>query len=608
MLLEARRLWTLTKLGHLVNAGRRDGWLPGDVIDGVAALENIALPAEVSPMSILAKRLELSGPEEDTLWILACIELFPDVAAASQVLVGYGMHELNAQVIEQLTSIDEAGVARLASLGLVEANADRRLPLFRRSVRASDRVLELARGRFGLDPAMRAFATLEVGTHAIAQSQESLVVAVGVEGSGREAAMRRLVAGHSVLTVDCTRLSTDAGGVAEQMRGVAREAALHGAVLLLRDLDAIASFDVAERELRAVRGCVLATARATGAWPTKRPLVVIDVELPDEAGRAALWHHALPEARDAVIAECARRYTIAPAVIASVANAARLQTTTVEVEHVHLALRAQLERKLSGLATRIETKQTWDDLVLPVDQQDVLFELIARVRHRGLVMDTWGFADKVGRGLGMSVLLSGPPGTGKTMIAGLLAKELGLDLYQVDLSKIVSKYIGETEKQLAALFEAAEAGHAVLLFDEADSLFGKRTEVKSSNDRYANLEVNYLLQRMEQFTGISLLTTNHEKAIDPAFQRRLAFHLRVPMPDEEQRQRMWTSMIPARAARVANLNVGALARGFVMSGGYIKNAVVRAAFLAASEGAAIATSHLQRAARLEYEAMGKIAS
>jgi ATPase family associated with various cellular activities (AAA) len=609
MKLEARRRWTLTKLGRLINTGRNDGWLPGEVIEGVAELHEVEVNDAASPMGVLGSRLRLSHAEIETLWILACIELFPDVAAGSQVLVSHGMHELNAQVMEQLTSIDEQGLVRLARLGLVETSADGRVPRFRRSLRASDRVLELARGRFELDPALRGLATLEPGRGTRDMRGDAFVVAIGVEGCGRLDHVRA-AGGCALLVVQCARLSEDADRLAHELRMLAREAALHDAAVVLRDVDRVARFELVEREVLAGERPVLATARAMAAWTTTRTIVPLYVALPEPAHRAVLWEDALPGTREDVIAECARRYTVSPATIASAAKsaAALAGNGAISVGHVHLALRTQLERKLSGVATRIETKQTWDDLVLPADQQDVLLELLSRVRHRGLVMDAWGFADKIGRGLGLSVLLSGPPGTGKTMIAGLLAKELGLDLYQVDMSKLVSKYIGETEKQLGALFDAAESGHAILLFDEADSLFGKRTEVKSSNDRYANLEVNYLLQRMEQFTGISILTTNHEKAIDPAFQRRLAFHLRVPMPDAEQRAVMWTTMIPAKAARAANLNVAKLASGFVMSGGYIKNAVVRAAFLAAGEGAVICTAHLERAARLEYEAMGKIAS
>ncbi len=604
MLLDVRRRWTLTKLGRLINLGRSEGWLPGEIIDGVADPNEFDVADVTSPLAVLASRVGLSNAELETLWILACTELFPDVAAGSQVLAAHGVHELNAQVIELLTGVDEIGLGKLARHGLIETPDDRRLPRFRRPVRASDRVLELARGRMDLDPRLRDCASLELGRSARDVTSD-FVVAVGANGSGRMARLRAFTNGVAMLAVDCRRLVDDDDRV---LRAIVREALLHDAVIVLRDVDAVKAVLI-ERELLASEARVFATATAVGVWNTERSVVPIVVALPDAAHRAVLWEDALVGASRDVVAECARRYAISARTIEIAARSAMAMAgqRSVAVANVHRALRGLLERQLAGVATRIETKQTWEDLVLPVDQQDVLLELIARVRFRGKVMDDWGFADKIGRGLGMSVLLSGPPGTGKTMIAGLLAKELGLDLYQVDLSKLVSKYIGETEKQLAALFDAAESGHAILLFDEADSLFGRRTDVKTSNDRYANLEVNYLLQRMEQFSGISILTTNHEKAIDPAFQRRLAFHLRVPMPDEEQRALMWRTMIPARAAQAANINVAKLAASFEMSGGYIKNAVVRAAFLAAGEGAVIGTAHLERAARLEYEAMGKIA-
>jgi len=228
------------------------------------------------------------------------------------------------------------------------------------------------------------------------------------------------------------------------------------------------------------------------------------------------------------------------------------------------------------------------------------------VRHRRLVHDEWGFAAKVGRGLGLSALFSGPPGTGKTMVAGLIADALGLDLYQIDLSRIVSKWIGETEKNLAQVFDAAEAGHAILLFDEADSLFAKRTEVKSSVDRYANLEVNYLLQRMEAFQGISILTTNIDSAIDEAFRRRLSTHIHFPIPDEDERFRLWGALLPAAARRAADVDLRVLAERYAMSGGYIRNAALRAAFLAADGGTEITMRHLLRAATHEYAAMGKV--
>jgi SpoVK/Ycf46/Vps4 family AAA+-type ATPase len=188
----------------------------------------------------------------------------------------------------------------------------------------------------------------------------------------------------------------------------------------------------------------------------------------------------------------------------------------------------------------------------------------------------------------------------------LIAHDLGTELYQVDLSKISSKWIGETEKNLAALFDAAEAGHAILLFDEADAVFGKRTEVRTSNDRHANHETNYLLQRLESFAGICILTTNHESAIDEAFRRRLSVHVRFPVPEADERRRLWRALIPTAAPVAPQLQLDQLGDAYVMSGGYIRNAVLRAAFLAADDNTRIEAAHLARAAQLEYEAMGKI--
>jgi SpoVK/Ycf46/Vps4 family AAA+-type ATPase len=193
------------------------------------------------------------------------------------------------------------------------------------------------------------------------------------------------------------------------------------------------------------------------------------------------------------------------------------------------------------------------------------------------------------------------------MCAGLIAKDLGTEVYQVELNKIVSKWIGETEKNLAALFDAAEASHAVLLFDEADSLFGKRTAVTSSNDRNANQETNFLLQRLESFSGICILTTNHEPAIDEAFRRRLSVHVRFPVPEEEERERLWHALLPSSAPTAPDLELQPLARKYVMGGGYIRNAVVRAAFIAADANEPISNQHLRHAAQLEYEAIGKLA-
>nr|HPH70054.1 ATP-binding protein [Kofleriaceae bacterium] len=224
--------------------------------------------------------------------------------------------------------------------------------------------------------------------------------------------------------------------------------------------------------------------------------------------------------------------------------------------------------------------------------------------HRERIFADWGFDRKLPYGRGLSALFAGPPGTGKTMICSLLAKELGLELYRIDLSQVVNKYIGETEKNLGRVFDEAARGQVMLLFDEADSLFAKRTEVKSSHDRYANLEVNYLLQRMESHEGVVVMTTNSETAIDPAFRRRIRFRVRFPAPDEKQRLQLWQGMMPKEARVAAGVDLDLIAQKYPLAGGNIMNALVRAATAAAADGSEITQEHLRRAAELEYSEMG----
>jgi hypothetical protein len=421
-----------------------------------------------------------------------------------------------------------------------------------------------------------------------------------------------------VLRVDSKKLAKDHAALKKQLKLIARECLLLDRAPLICNIDALVDdrdntrVDLVGSELvTELSGPVFITCgmnRPPMRW--NRPCIVIDVKPPTSAQRAQLWLRELGQGTIEDAEFLATQYPLAPALIHHAANAAKARAIgrKIEPEDIYGGIRAVLDDRLGNFAKRVEVTQTWDDLVLPRDQQDAITYLIARIRQRRTVYEQWGFAAKVGKGLGVSALFSGPPGTGKTMVAALIAKELGLELYQVDMAKMVSKWIGETERNLAELFDAAEAGHAVLLFDEADSMFGKRTDVKSSNDRYANLETNYLLQRLESFTGICLLTTNHESNIDPAFQRRLSLHVRFELPDVAEREALWRAMIPAAAPVAADLSVASLAKRFAMSGGYIRNAALRAAFMAADEGSAITGAHLERAARLEYEGMGKIAA
>jgi SpoVK/Ycf46/Vps4 family AAA+-type ATPase len=263
----------------------------------------------------------------------------------------------------------------------------------------------------------------------------------------------------------------------------------------------------------------------------------------------------------------------------------------------------QARPHLDDLAQRIEPAASWEDLVLPELQQQIVRDIAAHVRQRCKVYETWGFAARGLRGLGINALFAGSSGTGKTMAAEVLANELRLDLYHIDLSQVVSKYIGETEKNLRRVFDAAEEGGAILLFDEADALFGKRSEVKDSHDRYANIEVSYLLQRMEAYRGLAILTTNMKSALDPAFLRRIRFIVQFPFPDAAQRMEIWRRIFPA-GTPTEGLDMTKLAR-LNVTGGNIRNIALNAAFLAADAQEPVRMTHLLRAARSEYAKLEK---
>lgn len=632
--LSDRVRWTIATLARLVNQGRAEGWLAGEPLDApdldaIASqlLQRTALTGHdplVLPMEWMALRLGLDGRELAVLWLLACIEIAPGAARLARALGAPEHPELSVQLLRQLIPLADTELDRLERFGLLELPGDHRVPQQRRAVRANDRVVALARGELELDRELSGLAELHgvesfrfvvippSFVDSLAARPAPALVAVGPSGAGRATLLAATAAraGLGTLRVRARQLPDDGGTVHRTLRALLREATLFGVVPLFQELDTASERVRAalDRELADFSAPVMISA-SSALRLASRPTVVYRLEKPDVDARRRQWSAALDATPD-VVERAASQYTLWPGAIALAARNARALVgagQAITLDAIHAGVRAHLGEHLEGLATRVDGRQSWDDLVLPPEQFEQLLELVARVRHRAQVLDRWGFGDKVGKGHGVAALLSGPPGTGKTMVAGLVARELGLDLYQVDLSKVVSKYIGETEKQLAALFDAAESGQAVLLFDEADALFAKRSDVKSSNDRYANLEVNFLLQRMEAFTGITLLTTNHERAIDEAFRRRLAVHIRFPQPDEAQRRQLWDVMIPDQASRAPRIDFDRLAREFEMSGGYIKNAVLRAAYMAAEEGAVIDEPRLWRAARAEYESIGKLA-
>jgi MoxR-like ATPase len=612
------------------------------------------------PITWLVGRLELGLDEMRVLWVLLAHEMCavsrtmlrqintetcPEPTADTLRLVAFG--SLGNPHASRLF----AAGSRLLVHGLAErTDTDANAADHRKMWKVAPRIAALAHGDTSMDPELfRIAAVVDPGAQRLGiggegieadpdclpaliaaiesgRRDERMVIVQGPRGTGRRSLLRAAAATLrlELIEIDVERIAAHPAQARGRIIALARECRLFDRVPLLRNLDALVlaptsgdappvSPGMSEHldQLVSELAGMLVLATTSSVIPGNRlhrPQMIEPRPLTGKQ-RMRLWQRALstsPELADVL----ATMYPIAPALIDAAASVARaqLRDTAAEIDpgHIRIGLRAVLDGQLAGLATRIETTQRWESLVLPPEQRDAIDELITRVRHRRVVYEDWQLGAHVGRGLGVSALFSGPPGTGKTMAAGLIAQALATDIYQVDMSKIVSKWLGETEKNLARLFDAAEAGHAILLFDEADSLFGKRTDVRSSNDRYANQETNYLLSRLEAFRGVCILTTNHDTAIDDAFRRRLSLQVDFPMPDVKERTNLWRKMVPETVPVEGKLEFAALAARYEMSGGYIRNAVLRAAFFAAQAGTPLTNEHLQRAARLEYQAMGHL--
>ncbi|MBV9173163.1 MAG: ATP-binding protein, partial [Chloroflexi bacterium] len=431
--------------------------------------------------------------------------------------------------------------------------------------------------------------------------------------------------GARLLIVDLDGWRATRGGPgSEALVAASREALLRGAALVLRGLDtAMDRRPDAPLHMASVRQVLenhptltflLGSARwePSTCWANRQSLSIKVDEL-SAAARSRLWTTYLDERFPPETAgELGKRYRLVGdepmrAVAQGALGRASLRgEAQVSLSDALDAARTVSSPALGELARRVETQHTWADIVLPADGVLRLRELCARFRHRATVYESWGYADSALSRPGVAALFVGLPGTGKTMAAEIIAAELTYDLYRVDLSAIVSKYIGETEKNLEAIFYAAEQGEVVLLFDEADALFGKRSEVRDAHDRYANIEVAYLLQRLETYSGLAILTSNLTGNLDEAFLRRLDAVVEFPFPEEDERREIWRRSLPDSAPRADDVDFGYLARTFKLTGGHIRNSALTAAFLAADEGEPIAHRHLLHAIRREYEKVGKL--
>jgi len=435
---------------------------------------------------------------------------------------------------------------------------------------------------------------------------------------GNDEASKRVIAatccaklGLHLFSLSADLIPQNASELAGLVRLWEREVVLTSNALYV-ETEAIDSTDTRSvtavtRLLERVNGPLFLSTR--DRWrPMRRTMFTLDIGKPTGEEQRGMWRALLGNevaGLNGHIQELVSQFNLSTAAIRSSAQETLATGVSGEALAKELwnASRAQSRPRLADLAQRIESIATWDDLVLPEGERRLLREIAAYVAYKATVYEAWGFGAVSNRGLGISALFAGASGTGKTMAAEVLANTLRLDLYRIDLSSVVSKYIGETEKNLRRVFDAAEDGGGILFFDEADALFGKRSEIKDSHDRYANIEVNYLLQRMELYRGLAVLATNMKGLLDPAFLRRIRFVINFPFPDAKQRAEIWQRIFPPKTP-TEGLDVSKLAR-LNVAGGNIRNIAMNAAFLAAAAGEPVRMVHLLRAARSEFAKMEK---
>ena len=604
--------------------------------DFLVRIETAADSSEKAGVDIRLRRLARTfGLSEIDVEILL-IALAPDVDPRFERLYAYLNDDVSRRRATTGLCLDlcdvplGSGTARarfnadapLVSAGLLLVEeADR--PFLTRALRVPDRIIAHLLGDDAPDVSVSWVLTSSVITDfpmagGIAQAMRDGVRLFYVRerpgGAGFSlAATAFAVAGLPSMALDLSGLETS-DDVKELATSAAREARLRGGGLVVGPIETLAERGTAAIRTFAESSMPVVMVGARGwdpIWTRAVPLL-LDAPTPAPELRGTLWKEALDghleDGIDPALATAQFRLT--PEQVQRAARAAhqmaRASARKVLVEDLHAGARAQNAAGLDRLARRIEPRVGWGDLVLPRAALDQLRELTARVRHRDMVLDSWGIGRRSSRGRGISALFAGESGTGKTMSAEVVAGGLGLDLYVIDLSTVIDKYVGETEKNLERIFVEADRVNGVLLFDEADAIFGKRSEVRDAHDRYANVEIAYLLSRMERFDGLAILTTNLRSNIDDAFARRLDAIVDFPMPDPEHRRDLWRLNVEGGAPLGDDIDLDFLSEAFRVSGGNIRNVSVAAAYMAAEEGTPVGMSHLIRATEREYRKLGHL--
>jgi ATPase family associated with various cellular activities (AAA) len=583
-----------------------------------AARAALSAPAAIDS---LAELFALSGFERDLLLLCAGVEMDTEMARLCAVAQGQAQG-LHATFGIALAAMENSHWSALAAAGplrrwrLIEI--DDGVGLTAGKLRIDERVLHYLAGVNYLDPRLRPLLQPVASPAVMAPAQRQVCEyllagmratpkqfpVVLLHGDDEEGQSDVAAEAAAHLGLQLQRLyAEDLPATSAEIDALAtlwqREAALLGAALLVQSRESNipnAAMILAER----IGSMLFIAGRELPS--IKRASLHFAVNKPRAEEQKELWQEALGAAGarlNGTLDGVAAQFRLSAQRIYATGSALRPALTAVTPDNDLLwrACRDASRSRLDDLAQRIEPAAGWDDLVLPEAQKMTLRQIAVHAKHRLTVYQHWGFAAKSARGLGISALFAGESGTGKTMAAEVLAHTLHLDLYRIDLASVVSKYIGDTEKNLRRVFDAAEESGAILLFDEADALFGKRSEVHDSHDRYANIEVSYLLQRMEEYRGLAILTTNMKAALDVAFQRRLTFIVQFPFPDQQQRELIWRGVFPA-AVPVEEIDHPKLAK-LSMPGGNIRNIALNAAFLAADEGAPVRMKHLLQAAHSE---------
>jgi hypothetical protein len=594
-------------------------------------------------LDILASRFDLSSFERDL--ILLC--LAPELDPAFERLYAYVQDDATRKhaTPHLATSLSDS----LDAFGLVRNGLMPRSPLRRwrlilmegsdssaassvRALRLDDRIVDYLLGANRLDErchsVVRATYPLPLSDrqHQTANDLNQwwnrdyrnqhlkMINLIGSADSGRLAIAHELCAltGLNLLTLDPRTFQSRSSEQSEVVTLLEREALLLDLAFFL-DVDSLKAEGVQSLKADIERFAAPLIVASEERFQCERDMLSVPVVRPHASEQTGLWEQALKEDGESLrdeVRTLVEQFDFGPRSIAKAVAEAKGQAEFLSFEEDVLrqrlwqACRQQSAPQLEQLAKKIVPCYEWDDIVVPAEVRQQLHEITEQVAQRPMVYQCWGFGTKLSRGRGISALFSGASGVGKTMAAEVMARHLQLDLYRIDLAGVVSKYIGETEKNLRSVFEAAERSGAILFFDEADALFGKRSEVKDSHDRYANIEVNYLLQRMEDYRGLAILATNMKATLDSAFMRRLRFIVDFPFPAAAQRREIWRRVFP-EAAEVDDLDFNALSR-LEIAGGNIRNIAVNAAFLAAGEGVPIGMTHVMRAARREYAKMDRL--